>query len=358
MLYNKNTAPSFKTGVLANDNKKPYPYRIPESNVTFRSTVAHPPSSIAGEFDSIPREDDDKYKDKNNDIHQHIIESPQTAVNLGLSLTTDEYLWDDKIEHILDQMRINCVNLSEYHIYKHRRLKWYLMSFRVPVIILSGVNVFSAVGLQPYVSQGHISVINSILSLVCGALTSIELFLNIQKKMETDLVSHKDYYRLAIDIYKVISLERSARKVDGKTFLDQKFSEYEKLIESSNIVDNDYLFDTLASSYPIMMNSGQNNEEIGRTYQNTLVGTSNSYHQTKLAKLSYRKEQTAMHFYNDKMNGAKKHVKLYLTNESDKLYELEESKKPKIKIQNAITNESGMNEFSIDLDADISNNIV
>ena len=145
-----------------------------------------------------------------------------------------------------------------------------------------------------YVSQGHISVINSILSLVCGALTSIELFLNIQKKMETDLVSHKDYYRLAIDIY---SPERSARKVDGKTFLDQKFSEYEKRIESSNIVDNDYLFDTLASSYPIMMNSGQNNEEIGRTYQNTLVGTSNSYHQTKLAKLSYRKEQTAMHFY-------------------------------------------------------------
>lgn len=52
------------------------------------------------------------------------------------------------------------------------------------------------------------------------------------------------------------------------------------------------------------------------------------------------------------MNGAKKHVKLYLTNESDKLYELEESKKPKIKIQNAITNESGMNDFSIDLDAD------
>lgn len=96
MNYNKNTAPSFKTGVLANDNKKPYPYRIPESNVTFRSTVAHPHSSIAGEFDD----------NKDNDIHQPIIESPQTAVNLGSSLATDEYLWDDKIEHILDQMRI------------------------------------------------------------------------------------------------------------------------------------------------------------------------------------------------------------------------------------------------------------
>ncbi|MCX8483344.1 MAG: hypothetical protein ORN50_07145, partial [Crocinitomicaceae bacterium] len=130
--------------------------------------------------------------------------------------------------------------------------KRYLLFFRIPIIVLSGANVFSAVGLQSYLSQPSISIINSIFSLVCGMITSIELFLNVQKKMESDLVSHKDYYRLSIDIYKVISLERQIRKVDGKTFLDQKFSEYEKLIKSSNVFDGEYVFDTIATRVPIV----------------------------------------------------------------------------------------------------------
>ena len=163
-----------------------------------------------------------------------------------------EYIWTESIERILDKMRINCVNLSEYHMFKYRRYKRYLMFFRIPIIVLSGINVFSAVGLQSYTSQASISIINSIISLVCGMITSIELFLNIQKKMETDLVSHKDYYRLGIDIFKVISLERNIRKVDGKTFLDQKFSEYEKLIKSSNVFDSEYIFDTIATQIPIV----------------------------------------------------------------------------------------------------------
>jgi hypothetical protein len=163
-----------------------------------------------------------------------------------------EYIWTESIERILDKMRINCVNLSEYHMFKYRRYKRYLLFFRIPIIVLSGANVFSAVGLQSYLSQPSISIINSIFSLVCGMITSIELFLNIQKKMESDLVSHKDYYRLSIDIYKVISLERHIRKVDGKTFLDQKFSEYEKLIKSSNVFDGEYVFDTIATRVPIV----------------------------------------------------------------------------------------------------------
>lgn len=173
-------------------------------------------------------------------------------VSNGNSSEAKEYIWTESIERILDKMRINCVNLSEYHMFKYRRYKRYLLFFRIPIIILSGANVFSAVGLQGYITQSSISIINSIFSLVCGMITSIELFLNIQKKMESDLVSHKDYYRLSIDIFKVISLERNIRKVDGKTFLDQKFSEYEKLIKSSNVFDSEYVFDTIATRVPII----------------------------------------------------------------------------------------------------------
>jgi hypothetical protein len=183
-----------------------------------------------------------------NNLIETIVD-PNNRNNVG---EEKEYIWTESIERILDKMRINCVNLSEYHMFKYRRYKRYLLFFRIPIIVLSGANVFSAVGLQSYLSQPSISIINSIFSLVCGMITSIELFLNIQKKMESDLVSHKDYYRLSIDIYKVISLERHIRKVDGKTFLDQKFSEYEKLIKSSNVFDGEYVFDTIATRVPII----------------------------------------------------------------------------------------------------------
>jgi hypothetical protein len=167
----------------------------------------------------------------------------------------EENKWTQEMVQILDNMRINCSNLSEYYIYRYQRNKHTLTYFRIPIILFSGMNVFIAVGLQSYLNQTNISIINSIVSLVCGLLTSIELFLNIQKKMESDFSSHKDFYRLSIDIYKIISLNESDRKVDGKTFLDQKYSEYEKLIESSNIVNNDFIFDTLSCQIPIVNNN-------------------------------------------------------------------------------------------------------
>ena len=52
-----------------------------------------------------------------------------------------EYIWTESIERILDKMRINCVNLSEYHMFKYRRYKRYLMFFRIPIIQCSA-NLF------------------------------------------------------------------------------------------------------------------------------------------------------------------------------------------------------------------------
>jgi hypothetical protein len=206
-------------------------------------------------------------------------------------------------------MRINCVNLSEYHIYKYRRYKRYLMLFRIPIIILSGANVFCAVGLQPYITQDWISAINSLLSLLCGILTSIELFLNIQKKMESDLISHKDYYRLSIDIYKVISLESHVRKVDGKTFLDQKFSEYEKLIKGSNVFDSEYIFDTLASQMPVITNNHMDSVSLEKYEQRFRHSEEDTYYNkykssisSKLHNIQLHRDQTVISFYKELTN--------------------------------------------------------
>jgi hypothetical protein len=151
--------------------------------------------------------------------------------------------WTPKIDAMLLILRENCNYMSKYHNFKYQfykeRLKW----FRIPIIVLSAVNAFTAVGLQPYTAQRNISTINSILSLLCGILTSIEMFLNVQKKMENDLMSHKDYYTLSMDIFKMVSLDLSKRNTNGRDFLEEKVGEFKKLIQNSNVIDVDFYID-------------------------------------------------------------------------------------------------------------------
>jgi hypothetical protein len=104
------------------------------------------------------------------------------------TLDTKTYEWSDRIEHILDMVRLNCVHLSEYHNYKYQLYKTRLSYFRVPLIILSAVNAYIAIGLNAYVKQSIISTTNGVISLFCGIITSVELFLNIQKRMESELL--------------------------------------------------------------------------------------------------------------------------------------------------------------------------
>lgn len=167
--------------------------------------------------------------------------NPITAVTDTQSVFMDT--WTPKIDALLHILRENCNYMSKYHNFKYQfykeRLKW----FRIPIIVLSAINAFTAVGLQPYTAQRNISTINSIISLLCGILTSVELFLNIQKKMENDLMSHKDYYTMSMDIFKMVSLDLHKRNVNGRDFLDDKITDFKKLIQSSNIIDVDFYID-------------------------------------------------------------------------------------------------------------------
>ena len=45
----------------------------------------------------------------------------------------------------------------------------------------------------------------------------------------------KDFYILSTDIFKALALDRANRGMDGKTFLDNNYSTYCKLIENSNV---------------------------------------------------------------------------------------------------------------------------
>ena len=142
--------------------------------------------------------------------------------------------WSEDIDKVLDNIRINCVILSKLHKQRYFELLSSLKYYRMPVIILNGINSIFAVGLQPYIYQGTISLTNSLIALTCGIIGSIELYLGIQKRLENDMISQRDYYLLSIDIYKTLSLDKANRPIPAKDYLEKSYNIYTKLIESSS----------------------------------------------------------------------------------------------------------------------------
>ena len=161
--------------------------------------------------------------------------------------------WSKDIENVLENIRINCVLLSKEHKKQYFYLKHILQYFRLPVIIISGINSIVSVGLQPYLPQGQISITTCLLSLVCSIIGSVELYLAIQKRMENELTAQQLYYLLGVDIFKNLSLSKEHRPIPAKEYLDKCYNEYCKLVENSNILAK-RLVDKLEPLTPILEN--------------------------------------------------------------------------------------------------------
>jgi hypothetical protein len=153
--------------------------------------------------------------------------------------------WSDDIETILNNIRINANNLSDYHKEKYYYYKGLLKYFKIPIIILTSITSISSVGLQPYIKQQNISLLTCILSLFSALIGSIELYLGIQKSMDTELEASRSFLLLSYDIYKTLTLFRENRQKSGKSYLDEKYNEYTKLTEQANLIRNKHIKDTL-----------------------------------------------------------------------------------------------------------------
>jgi hypothetical protein len=161
--------------------------------------------------------------------------------------------WTDDIDAILNNIRLNCIILSKLHKQRYFELNSTLKYYRLPLIILNGFNSIISIGLQPYASQGVISITTSLISLTCGIVGSTELFFGIQKRLEADLISQRDYYLLSIDIYKTISLNKEHRPIPSKDYLEKSYNTYTKLIESSSTlhkIKNDKLIPIEVGTLP------------------------------------------------------------------------------------------------------------
>ena len=154
--------------------------------------------------------------------------------------------WTDDVEQILENLRINSILFSKYHKVKYYKYKSYLKYFKLPLIVLSSITSIASVGLNRFVTQEKVSIITCLLSLISAIIASIELYLGIQKSMEGELMSSREFLLLSYDIFKTLSLEKQNRSVNGKVYLDEKFQEYKKLVENAKLIHSRKLLDALA----------------------------------------------------------------------------------------------------------------
>lgn len=160
---------------------------------------------------------------------------------LKTSENSNEYkITIEKMIEILNKIKRNCVKLGFYHNVRYNRYRYFLFwFFRLPSLVLSGLNGFFAIGVQKYVSQNTISVTNASLSFLCGLITSIEISLNLQKRMEIELDTYKKMYKLTVEIDKevncIFDINENVKMKLLET-VEKKYIEYQSIISTSNIV--------------------------------------------------------------------------------------------------------------------------
>jgi hypothetical protein len=213
----------------ANDYKKPEPKTIIQKLIDRKKEQLFENINIDISFNQV-------IVDLSNNIQteQSTIE-PLTEINT----IKNDLLLRKKID-LLEKIRKNCIQLNLYHNSRYHYYRILLFTiFRVPLILLSGLNSFFAVGMQSYIKQSEISLINALLSLFCGVLTGIEILLNLQKRMETELDSYKKYYKLSVEIYKEIQVYEKEKDVDMESIdkiLNRIYNEYQSNVLSGNAI--------------------------------------------------------------------------------------------------------------------------
>jgi hypothetical protein len=159
-----------------------------------------------------------------------------------------EKKWTVDMEDVLKRISHNAGLISEEHRLRYNALNEQLKWYKIPVIVLSGINSVFSVGLTSYMEQNIISTLTCLISLSVGIISSIELYLSIQKRSEQEIQTYKSFYLLSVKINACLALETQNRMTDGDTFLTQMISEYESLFETAlvnGLRENDKLVELI-----------------------------------------------------------------------------------------------------------------
>ena len=139
------------------------------------------------------------------------------------------------IEALLEKIRINSILFSNAHKKRYLELNQSLKWYKLPIIVISGFSSLIAVS-QAYIPQYHITILNSVFGLTCGTICSVELYLGISVQLAQSSTLHKEFYTLAIEIFKVLSLTNESRSESAQNFLESCYGTYTSLCSNSYIV--------------------------------------------------------------------------------------------------------------------------
>ena len=141
--------------------------------------------------------------------------------------------WSSCQEDVLERIGYNSGLMSEHHRQGYYQLITQLKYYKIPVIILSGLNSVFSVGLNNYIDQNIVSTLTCLLSLIVSCISSIELYLSLQRRSDSELMSYRAFYNLSLKISTTLKLDREHRQNDGDQFLTQMIAEYQSCFENA-----------------------------------------------------------------------------------------------------------------------------
>lgn len=190
--------------------------------------------------------------------------------------------WTDDIEKILIKLRDNSILRSKYHKKSYMQLYSLLKLFRIPIIIFS--SLLSVFSMSTFELQKYIC---CTMSLFISIISSIEMFLQIQKRMEIDLYNAKTFSALSENINKILNLQKENRNIDGLKYLDDVMNNYNSLVDLS-IIDDTNLHDKIFNEYIIEesnINKYLLQENINKDVDNTMLVLSSYIDQSNIEPL-------------------------------------------------------------------------
>jgi len=149
--------------------------------------------------------------------------------------------WSDDVELVFKNIDHNVIEFSRLHKLHYLQLSHQQIYYRIQIIVFSSINSIFSVGLSAYVDQSIVSTTNCIISLICGIVSSVELYFQLTKRIECELLSYREYYLLSTKINTCLKLDRQHRReTSGIDFLTEVENKYNTLFEASNVLMDTY----------------------------------------------------------------------------------------------------------------------
>lgn len=141
-------------------------------------------------------------------------------------------MWSKETNNILEKIRLNSIKLSNKHRTSALSYQHVSRYFDIPIIILSTIS--SSLGSNSMIPDTSKETITLLISMFVTIATSIKLYLNITSNLNQEISLSREYYVLAIDIFKNLNLPLDNRP-DPVQYLNDCYSQYVKLIEQSTL---------------------------------------------------------------------------------------------------------------------------